>query len=97
MQKLEDDSCQTQEALNDLEQYGRRECLEYQGLSWSEGENIDDVITSVAKLIEVDLFVNDITVSHRISGQSENNRDLLSFQDSARDESGIRSTADETG
>jgi len=64
VQKLEDVSCQTQEALNDLEQYGRRKCLEFQGLAWSENENTDKLITSVSKLIDVDLSVKDISVSH---------------------------------
>jgi len=73
VQKLEDASCQTQEALNDLEQYGRRECLEFQGLAWSANENTDKLSTSVSKLTEVDLSVKDISVSHRLSGKSDSN------------------------
>jgi len=73
VKKLEDASCQSQEALNDLEQYGRRECLEFQGLAWSENENTNKLITSVSKLIEVDLSVKDIIVSHRLSGKSDSN------------------------
>jgi len=71
VQKLEDACCQTQEALNDLEQYGRQERLEFQGLAWSENENTDKLITSVSKFIEVDLSVKDISVSHRLSGKSD--------------------------
>jgi len=73
VQKLEDASCQTQEALNDLEQYGRRECLEFQDLAWSENESTDKLITSVSKLIEVDHSVEDISVSHRLSMKSDSN------------------------
>ena len=73
VQKLEDVSCQTQEALNDLEQYGRQERLEFQGLAWSANENTDKLSTSVSKLTEVDLSVKDISVSHRLSGKSDSN------------------------
>jgi len=39
--KLEAESGQMQADINNLEQYGRRECLEFQGLSWEESENTD--------------------------------------------------------
>jgi len=48
VQKPKDASCQTQEALNDLEQYGRQKCLEFQGMAWSEKEKTDKLITSVS-------------------------------------------------
>ena len=40
-------------------QYGRRECHEFQGLAWSNNENIDELLTSGSKFIEVDLSVKD--------------------------------------
>ena len=39
--ELEAESGQMQEDINNLEQYGRRECLEFHGLSWEESENTD--------------------------------------------------------
>ena len=36
--KLEAVTSQTQEEVKDLEQYGRRECLEFQGLAWNKNE-----------------------------------------------------------
>ena len=42
--KLEAESGQMQEDINNLEQYGRRECLEFQGLSCEESENTDQLV-----------------------------------------------------
>jgi len=73
VQNSRDASCRTQESLNDLEQYGRWECLAFQCQAWSENENTDELITSVSKLIEMNLSAKDISVSHRLSGKSESN------------------------
>jgi len=71
--KLEAQSGQMQEDMNNLEQYGRRECLEFQGLSWEESENTDQLVICVSKLLQVDLSAKDISVSHRLSPVSESN------------------------
>ena len=42
--KLEVESGQMQEGINNLEQYGCRECFEFQGLSWEESENTDQLV-----------------------------------------------------
>ena len=72
--KLEAESGQMQEDINNLEQYGRCECLEFQGLSWEESENTDQLVIDVSKLLQVDLSAKDISVSHRLSPASESNR-----------------------
>jgi len=54
---------QTNEEVNDLEQYGHRECLEFQGLAWNK--NTDDLVLRVLKMVEVDLKGEEISVSHR--------------------------------
>ena len=71
--KFEAESGQMQGDINNLEQYGRRECLEFQGLSWEESENIDQLVIGVSKLLQVDLSAKDISVSHRLSPASESN------------------------
>ncbi len=53
-------------ALNDLEQYGRRECLEISGIHPIEGENCKDITIKVAKAMGVDIGKDDIVASHRI-------------------------------
>ena len=72
--KFEAESGQMQGDINNLEQYGRRECLEFQGLSWEESENTDQLVIGVSKLLQVDLSAKDISVSHRLSPASESNR-----------------------
>ena len=72
--KLVAESGQMQEDINNLEQNGRRECLEFQGLSWEENENTDQLVIGVSKLLQVDLSAKDISVSHRLSPASESNR-----------------------
>jgi len=62
-----------QEDINNLEQYGCRECLEFQGLSWKESENTDQLVIGVSKLLHADLSAKDISVSHRLSPASESN------------------------
>jgi len=69
--KLEAVTSQTREELNDLEQYGHRECLEFQGLAWNK--NTDDLVLHVAKMVGVDLKAEEISVSHRLSPVSDKN------------------------
>jgi len=74
VRKLEAESGQMQEDINNFEQYGRRDCLEFQGLSCEESENTDQLVIGVSKLLQVDLSAKDINVSHRLSPASESNR-----------------------
>ena len=57
---------QTHEEVNDLEQFGRRECLEFQGLAWNKNEYTDDLILCVSKMVGVDLKAEEISVSHTV-------------------------------
>jgi len=50
--KLEAESGQMQEDINNLEQYGRRECHEFQGLSWEESENTDQLVIGVRPICQ---------------------------------------------
>lgn len=54
-------------AIDNLDQYGRRECLEIKGLQWSEFEDTDDLVSFVASEIDVKIDKGDISVSHRLS------------------------------
>jgi len=73
VQHLEQSASQAHEAVNNLEQYGRRECLEFQGLAWSQNENTDDLVIQVSKMLKVDLNKKDISISHRLSECSDTN------------------------
>ena len=64
---LGNQSKQFAETVNELEQYGRRDCLEVRGIPVQEGENTDDLVCSVASLVNVNINAEDISVSHRLS------------------------------
>ena len=46
--------------INDLEQYGRRECLEIRGISFREDEQLNDVVCSIGN-INVNIKPEDIS------------------------------------
>lgn len=52
--------------LNDLEQYGRRDCLEFRGIPVSVKEDTSDLICKVASLAGVEITAAEISTSHRI-------------------------------
>ena len=59
-------------SVNDLEQHGRRVCLEVRGIPVAQNENTDDIVCSVGKLINADLKKEDISVSHRLKATNPN-------------------------
>lgn len=63
---LQNELFQTKEAVNDLEQYSGRECLEIKGIPSTLYENTDEIIVKVGSLVGVDIVANDISVSHRL-------------------------------
>ena len=54
-------------ALNDLEQYGRKEMIEIMGIPQIQGENTDNLIFDIGKKLDLKLDENDIEISHRLS------------------------------
>ena len=68
---LKASSQRNQNWLNDLEQYGRRECLEIRGIPPSPQENTTDLICKVANLAGVEISPADISTSHRIKPKAD--------------------------
>ena len=54
------------ESNNNLEQYSRRECLEFKGIPVKEGEDTNEVIVKLATKVGVKINVEDISTSHRL-------------------------------
>ena len=55
--------------FNDLEQYSQRECAEISGIPpsvWGE-ENVNNVVVKIAKLMDVEMGEEDISVCHRLA------------------------------
>lgn len=57
---------QLKEELNELEQYGRRDCLEIRGIPVVEDEDTDNLVKQVGQLIDVEVEEDDISISHRL-------------------------------
>lgn len=57
--------------INNLEQYGRRDCLEIKGIAQNELENTDDIVVAVAKQTGVTITRDDINISHRLGKNLE--------------------------
>ena len=64
---LEKDSILNAEALNDLAQYSRRDCLEIKGVRHEQNECTDKLVITVAQKCGIQTNENDISVSHRIT------------------------------
>ena len=62
---LQNEFKQEKEALNDLEQYSRRECLEIKGIPVVPDEDTNKIVTQVGSLLDVEIGKGDISVSHR--------------------------------
>lgn len=52
--------------LDELEQYSRRECLEFKGIPYEDDECTNEIICQVAELVNIHIDDNDISVSHRL-------------------------------
>ena len=59
---------------DELEQYGRRECLEIKGVPVTKDEDTDSVIVNVGAKVGVTIYESDISVSHRNSGPPNANK-----------------------
>ncbi|MEW8546532.1 MAG: hypothetical protein AB2693_23705, partial [Candidatus Thiodiazotropha sp.] len=55
-----------EEAVDNAEQYSRRNCLRITGIQEAENEVTDDVVISLARSIDVELSLQDIDRSHRL-------------------------------
>ena len=53
-------------ALNELQQYGRRECIEVSGVPPTDNEDSEEIIMAIAKEIGVTLENNEISACHRV-------------------------------
>jgi len=73
VQELRKTTSDNQEAINSLEQHGRRECLEIKGLACSQHENTDELAVATAKKLNVNIKKDDISVSHRLSKCNKDN------------------------
>ena len=55
-----------EEAVDNAEQYSRRNCLRITGIQETENEVTDDIVINLARSIDVELSLQDIDRSHRL-------------------------------
>ena len=54
-------------SVNELEQYSRRPCLEFQGIPYTKDGSTDELIIELAQKIGVNICNSDINISHRLA------------------------------
>ena len=52
--------------LDGVDQYSRRQNLEFQGIPVTETENVIEIVSKVCKLVGVEVNENDISIAHRL-------------------------------
>ena len=61
--------------IDENEQYDRRQNLEIAGIPSKSGENTHKIVQEVAKLMNINLFEDQISTSHRLPVSQRSNRD----------------------
>ena len=56
----------TRIAVNELEQYSRRDCLEIKGIPESREKSTTEIVITVGALMDIDVKPDDISISHRL-------------------------------
>lgn len=55
-----------EEAVDNAEQYSRRNCLHIIGIQETDNKVLDDIVINLARSIDVELSLQDIDRSHRL-------------------------------
>ena len=78
--KLEKELREEKIKRDDLEAYGRRSCLEINGIPQLDDENCITIVNSVANLLEINID-NSIDVAHRVTSARKNSSIIVKFKD----------------
>ena len=73
--KSTNDIALLQQEVNDLEQYGRRDCLEIRGIPAQEKETVEglnEIVQRIGEEIGIQIQDHDISTSHRLSSSRKN-------------------------
>ena len=81
-------------AINTQEQYSRRNCLRFHGVSESEGEDTDALICQIAKeKLNIPLSKDDIERSHRLSSKKRSRSAPVRKRKSDQEQQASRETS----
>ena len=84
-QCLKDQLIEEEKMRDDLDQYNRRENLEFHGIFLNPNENTNRIIKTVAKKLNINLKENDISTSHRLPKSLSNNPPIIIARFTNRD------------
>ena len=76
-QCLKDQLIEEEKMRDDLDQYNRRENLEFHGIPLNPNENTNYIIKTMAKKLNINLKENNISNSHRLPKSSSNNPPII--------------------
>lgn len=77
---LEDSMYGNEVAIDDVQQYLRRDCLEIVGIPRVPQDNPNQLVQEVGSLIDVDIGLNDISTTHRLPDTKKvKNRIIVKF------------------
>ena len=72
--KLKEDNKILKDVQDELEQYGRRKCLEIRGIPITTDEDTNAIVIKMASKIGVQVKEEYISVSHRLANPQSNNK-----------------------
>ena len=84
-QFLKDQLIEEEKMGDDLDQYNRKENLEFHGIPLNSVENTNHIIKAMAKKLNIDLKENDISTSHRLPKSLSNNPPIIIARFTNRD------------
>ena len=84
-QCLKDQLIEEEKMRDDLDQYNRRENLEFHGIPLNPNEDTNHIIKTMAKKLNIDLKENDISTSHRLPKSLSNNPPIIIARFTNRD------------
>ena len=84
-QCLKDQLIEEEKMRDDLDQYNRRENLEFHGIPLNPNENINHIIKTMAKKLNIDLKENGISTSHHLPKSLSNNPPIIIARFTNRD------------
>ena len=77
VQQLQHQTDQLTHQINLLEQYSRRDCLEFQGIEYKDGESTDNLVIQYAKQTGITISEKDISISHRLAPVDPSSNDKV--------------------
>ena len=77
VKELEKKVIENEAAINDLEQYGRREMIEIDGFPAKDSEDVEELVIKVAAACDVNIKPEDIEAAHHVKSRTKKNLPII--------------------